>query len=71
MKSPQWIVALAWAAAGCAGPCVTPEARAPFASGTSIYHELGSDKGHSAGTQDAGKYETALRAFLQRLASAR
>jgi len=35
------------------------------------YYELASDKGHSAGTQDAPKYDPALRAFLQRLESAR
>lgn len=35
------------------------------------YYELVSDKGHNAGTQDARKYEPALRAFLQRLESAR
>jgi hypothetical protein len=35
------------------------------------YYELASDKGHNAGTQDARKYEPALRAFLQGLESAR
>lgn len=35
------------------------------------YHELVSDRGHNAGTQDALKYEPALRAFLQRLESGR
>jgi homoserine O-acetyltransferase len=35
------------------------------------YYELVSDKGHSAGTQDARKYEPALRAFLGRLEGGR
>lgn len=35
------------------------------------YYELVSDQGHNAGTLDARKYEPSLRAFLQRLESAR
>jgi homoserine O-acetyltransferase len=54
-------------------PAIAPNVMAKLqAAGVdAAYYELASDKGHSAGTQDARKYEPALRAFLQRLESAR
>jgi len=54
-------------------PSIAPNVMAKLkAAGVdATYHELVSDRGHNAGTQDALKYEPALRAFLQRLESAK